>query len=184
MNRARHTRSQQWPTFIGKRCNRNGSNLNEKTQTQLVFERTSRVPVALFPQTLDMSMIIPHSQDSIRLNPNKLKRVTLSAITIILALFVLGCEDNESIVVRNEANGNLIVAAIDEHHRVNGSFPHRLEDLVPRFLPEIPRAEYATWEITFSMDGSVLYLAFDGGGDRDPDGFWNSKDRGWISDTK
>ena len=41
-----------------------------------------------------------------------------------------------------EANAPPIIAACEEFHGANGRFPRTLDELVPRYLPSIPRAKY------------------------------------------
>lgn len=43
----------------------------------------------------------------------------------------------------SEANAAKIISACQEFFIVNGGFPNALEELVPRFLPSIPRASYS-----------------------------------------
>jgi hypothetical protein len=40
------------------------------------------------------------------------------------------------------ANGARIIAACEEFHAANGKYPKTLDELVPRYLPSIPRAKY------------------------------------------
>ncbi len=41
-----------------------------------------------------------------------------------------------------EANAPRVVAACEEFHAANGKFPQTLDDLVPQYLPSVPRAKY------------------------------------------
>ena len=39
-------------------------------------------------------------------------------------------------------NAARVIAACDEFHAANGRFPNTLDELVPRYMPFIPRAKY------------------------------------------
>ncbi|MFZ5832084.1 MAG: hypothetical protein ACOY3P_18525 [Planctomycetota bacterium] len=41
-----------------------------------------------------------------------------------------------------ETNASRVVAACEAFHAANGSYPQNLDELVPTYLPEIPRAKY------------------------------------------
>ncbi|MHB1037554.1 MAG: hypothetical protein ACYC35_22030 [Pirellulales bacterium] len=41
-----------------------------------------------------------------------------------------------------EANASRIIAACEEFHAANGRFPESLDELVPRYMPSVPRAKY------------------------------------------
>jgi len=41
-----------------------------------------------------------------------------------------------------EANAPRIVAACEDFHAANGKFPKTLDELVPRYMPAVPRAKY------------------------------------------
>jgi hypothetical protein len=51
-----------------------------------------------------------------------------------------------------EANAQRIIAACEQFHATEGEFPQTLGDLVPQYLPSVPRAKYC---LTY---GSFLYL--------------------------
>jgi hypothetical protein len=56
-----------------------------------------------------------------------------------------------------KANAASIVAACQEFHAANGKFPETLDELVPRYLPSVPRAKHCL------VFGEFLYI--DRGGD-------------------
>jgi hypothetical protein len=56
----------------------------------------------------------------------------------------------------NKPAAESIAASVEAFHRANGRYPQRLEELVPKFLPEIPQA--GEW--------SPIFYAADPGGTR------------------
>ncbi|MCX7424759.1 MAG: hypothetical protein NTW96_03900 [Planctomycetia bacterium] len=78
-------------------------------------------------------------------------RIAVPALTLGLVLA------NNAVQLRvAEANAARIVAACEEFHAANGTFPKTLDELVPRYMPSIPRAKYC-------LDyGEFLYLNLDG----------------------
>jgi hypothetical protein len=68
----------------------------------------------------------------------------LALFTIAVPLLTLGLAlGNEAIQYRiGKANAPRIVAACEDFHAVTGKFPKTLDELVPRYLPSIPRAKY------------------------------------------
>jgi hypothetical protein len=64
-------------------------------------------------------------------------RIAIPALTLTLAMA------NDAIQYRiGKANAPIIVAACEEFHAANGRFPKTLDELVPRYMPSIPRAKY------------------------------------------
>ena len=60
-----------------------------------------------------------------------------------------------------EANADRIIAACEQFHAANGSYPGSLEELVPRYLSSVPRAKNCM------MWGGFLYLSpYKGSGPR------------------
>jgi hypothetical protein len=55
-----------------------------------------------------------------------------------------------------EVNADRIVVACEQFHAANGTFPQNLQELVPRFLPYVPRAKYCL------MFGEYRYFCYDG----------------------
>lgn len=81
-----------------------------------------------------------------------LLRIAIPALTLGLALA------NNAVQLRiGEANAPRIIAACEEFHAANGEFPQTLGQLVPRYLPSIPRAKYCL------AYGEFLYLSPPGG---------------------
>jgi hypothetical protein len=66
-----------------------------------------------------------------------LLRISIPALTLVLA------RANEAVQFRiGEANAPRIIAACENFHATNGKFPKTLDDLVPQYMPSIPRAKY------------------------------------------
>jgi hypothetical protein len=52
-----------------------------------------------------------------------------------------------------ETNADRIIKAVEEFHVINGRFPKTLDELVPKYLPSIPRAKYC-------MAGTFWYFNY------------------------
>lgn len=66
-----------------------------------------------------------------------LLRIAIPVVTLGLALA------NDEFQYRvGKANAPKIIAACEEFRAANGKFPKTLDELVPRYLPSIPRAKY------------------------------------------
>ena len=64
-------------------------------------------------------------------------RIAVPAFTLWLAV------TNEAYQYQvGEANSQRIIAACEDFHAANGKYPESLDDLVPRYLPSVPRAKY------------------------------------------
>ena len=57
-----------------------------------------------------------------------------------------------------EANAPRVIEACEEFHAANGRFPKTLDELVPRYLPSIPRAKYCLvlGEFHYWKDSALL----------------------------
>ena len=88
---------------------------------------------------------------TIRKTSNVRVVVARLAIAILLAPSVWA-----SLYAQNElarARAATVIAAVDRYHAERGSYPKALADLVPTYLPSIPRAKYQTFgEFTY-IDG-------------------------------
>jgi len=50
---------------------------------------------------------------------------------------------NDAVQIRvAEKNAARVVAACEEYHATNGRFPKSLDELVPQYMPSVPRAKY------------------------------------------
>lgn len=66
-----------------------------------------------------------------------LLRIAVPAVTLGLAW------TNDAVQIRvAEANAPRVVAACEEYHAANGRFPKNFDELVPQYLPSVPRAKY------------------------------------------
>jgi len=72
----------------------------------------------------------------------------------VVAVAALKLASNTMARERAEA----VVAAANAFHTAQSRYPHTLEELVPRYLPDVPRAKY-TW-----ISGRFRYVYDDGGG--------------------
>jgi hypothetical protein len=80
-----------------------------------------------------------------------LLRIAIPALTLGLVLA------NDAVQYRiGKANAPRIIAACEQFHADNGEFPKTLDDLVPQYLPSIPRAKYC---LTY---GEFVYWNRDG----------------------
>jgi hypothetical protein len=78
-----------------------------------------------------------------------LLRIAVPALTLGLVLA------NDTFQRRiAKANATRVVAACEEFHADNGEFPQTLEELVPQYLPSIPRAKYCLLHGEFLHWGS------------------------------
>jgi hypothetical protein len=66
-----------------------------------------------------------------------LLRITIPALTLGLVL------TNATVQSRiAEANATKIIGACKEFHTANGRYPRTLDELVPKYMPSVPRAKY------------------------------------------
>ncbi len=78
-----------------------------------------------------------------------LLRIAIPALTLGLVL------SNDAIQYRiGKANAPQIIAACEEFHTANGEYPKTLDELVPRYMPSIPRAKYCL------IFGEFLYMNY------------------------
>jgi hypothetical protein len=78
-------------------------------------------------------------------------RIAIPAVTLTLVLA------NDAVQYRiGKANASRIVEACEQFRAVDGRFPETLDELVPRYLPSIPRAKYC---LTL---GEFVYWNFNG----------------------
>jgi hypothetical protein len=64
-------------------------------------------------------------------------RIAIPALTLGM---VLGNSNLQSRIAR--ANAERIISACEQYHVAHGSYPSKLEDLVPQYLESLPRAKY------------------------------------------
>lgn len=80
---------------------------------------------------------------------------------MVLAVFIANFANNKIAKYRAE---NLIVA-VEKYHQSTGSYPEKLSDLVPAYIPEVPVAKYTLisskfWYINSNDTVSLFYVAF------------------------
>ena len=64
-------------------------------------------------------------------------KIAVPALTLGLVLA------NNAVQIKiGEANAPKIIAACEGFHAANGEFPKSLDELVPRYMPSVPRAKY------------------------------------------
>lgn len=107
--------------------------------------------------------------------------IVLACLACLAALFLVRdfFPDNEG----NHDKGKQVVEALKKYKNDHGSYPATLEDLVPDYLPALPRLDgKAKWFYRF-RDGGEISLAY-GGGPSTWSGVYRSKYDDWIIDTK
>lgn len=80
-------------------------------------------------------------------------RVTQSTVGIAMTAFVVLRPDRAG-SERARRNAEHLIAACKAFQARKGHFPETLEELVPDFLPELPRAKYDGPEFGFTYDTS------------------------------
>jgi hypothetical protein len=80
-------------------------------------------------------------------------RITIPPLTLALVLA------NNAVQLRiAEQNAPRVAAACEQFYAANGKFPKTLDELVPRYLPSVPRAKYC---YGFGF-GEFVYMNFHG----------------------
>jgi len=86
----------------------------------------------------------------------------LIACCCLLILVVPVCTSQDEEIRLNKERGNQIIQAIDAYTQEHGQFPARLDDLVPVYIPEIPKTVggedfvYHVWYSEYYEVGFVL----------------------------
>ena len=77
----------------------------------------------------------------------------LALLRIAIPALTLGLVLTNAIVQSRitEANATKIITACKEFHTANGRYPTTLEELVPKYMPSVPRAKYC-------VDGKFFYF--------------------------
>ncbi len=75
-------------------------------------------------------------------------------IYLLMATAVLGTKYANERIARDRAE--VVIAAVRQYEQRQGRLPERLEDLVPDFLPSVPRAKYTLLQVfnSFVYDDS------------------------------
>ena len=93
--------------------------------------------------------------------------VAASVTFVLWFLFYLPLSEEEMSQIQRQHDeiarrGQMIVAAIEEFHDQNGQYPQRLSELVPRYLPALPKVDDlikypdATWTYGSANEGFTL----------------------------
>jgi hypothetical protein len=77
-----------------------------------------------------------------------------------------------------EAAGKQIVVAVEAFNAKNGRYPMSLDELVPKYLPELPKAgKYFVIDYAVSPDGKQCWVAYQVHRDRIEE--YDCRKRGW-----
>jgi hypothetical protein len=77
--------------------------------------------------------------------------VITGAIYLLMAVAVLGTKYTNEVIARHRAD--MVISAVRHYEHRHNRLPTQLEELVPDFLPSVPRAKYTL------LFGSFWYLA-------------------------
>lgn len=85
---------------------------------------------------------------------------TLALIRVVIPALTLWFVLHNDTIQREVASQNAekVIAACEEFHAVKGRYPKTLDELVPRYMPSVPRAKYC-----LSFFGKFLYWGFEEG---------------------
>jgi hypothetical protein len=107
--------------------------------------------VILLPMAI-VSVFRDHSQAR--------QRFFRAAIYVLAALAVFGANALNNMLARHRANQ--VIVALQEFKAVNGKYPDRLDQLVPKFLRKVPRPKYTldssnTFDYFSSSSAVLMY---------------------------
>ena len=90
------------------------------------------------------------------------QRLRKIAIYLGAVVLVLGFNAANNRIAQQRAD--TLIATINSYHAKNGSYPRSLQDLVPEYLPAVPRAKYALTSAQFRYirtqdDALLLYTS-------------------------
>ena len=90
-------------------------------------------------------------------------------VIITLLLSCIGCMSQRKKLEETRQVGNQIVRALEAYHAEQGKYPRSLEDLIPKFLKEIPRPRwglhqwiYEPSETSFTLQVNETHRTGDG----------------------
>lgn len=86
-------------------------------------------------------------------------RVALIRVAIPPLVLGVALANHEVQLRVGKANAARVVTACEEFHAAHGTYPQRLEELVPQYFPAVPRAKYC-------LDGEFRY--------------WNNEGRAFL----
>lgn len=110
---------------------------------------------------------------------------TIKALILLLLLLLFGCDSMEDKVVNAISNGNEIVQAIETYRMKNAKPPATLNELVPRYLPEIKSSGIGEgkWHYSVTNDGRIAFSSL-GGSRNEPGIAYSFSKKIWHVDTK
>ena len=98
------------------------------------------------------------------------------------------CRSDWSTAAINEsiATGTTLAAALEKYRADNGSYPPTLDQLVPKYVPEIrpPRAGNQRWVYEVFQAGSDYTLAFEDDSEYKPTAWYKPGRTKWNVDHK
>lgn len=107
-------------------------------------------------------------------------RLAKAAVTSIAGFAALGAIVQGNVMARERAES--LIAAVERFHAKHGRYPGRLEEMVPEFVAEIPRAKYVVIadRFRYSRSGSrhsLVYMEMPPFGRR----IYTFEDREWTT---
>jgi len=116
------------------------------------------------------------------------KRVCMAAVLTMLlmvAVMLSSCESwSASSIEESKKRAEPIIVALEEYFSVHGTFPKRLEDLVPEYIEELPPPTAGTRQWRYKPRERAFSLSFGYGKDHYPNCTfsWSSSGKRWIVD--
>lgn len=115
--------------------------------------------------------------------------VAICTVLFAFNIFVSARDGRETWTNQSVASsiqyGNTVVSAINSYYDANGTYPQKLELLLPQYLQAIPLPTAGTrmWKYTIAPDQQSYTLQFSMNKDLYPSVYWNSKMRTWVHDN-
>lgn len=95
----------------------------------------------------------------------KKKLIYTVAVIVMIILCISFCDQQEKFdsveeIRDGKQKGDVLVAAVEAFHKEMGRYPTDLDELVPKYISEIPKT-LAGKEFTFmEIEGDVYYVSF------------------------
>jgi len=80
-------------------------------------------------------------------------------ISFIIMMFLVSCDVNEQIKI-NQDRGNEIIKSLNDFYFDNESFPKQLDELVPKYINELPEPIIGKDFLYLKDDIDEYYLCF------------------------
>lgn len=98
-----------------------------------------------------------------------LRMAKLALVALATLLPLCGCSNpdwSEQGVQETKRRGDQVFLALDKYFQANRTLPGSLNELVPKYLPEIPKPTVGTkeWEYRVTPQRDVCHLIFSEGG--------------------